>query len=140
VTFSDGNDRTMLDASSTQRLMTLPHLTIDAIADLYASKNSVRNAPYYNPAEDFSGSLTLTANQILYRRYSYVYSHSLSLTGGEYLESGFRPGMAGSLYYEQRLRFSDSLEGAVGVRVRRQPYDGHSENSLAILGSIDWRF
>ena len=140
VNFSDGNDRTILDANATQRLMTWPHLTLDAIADLYASKNTLRNAPYFNPSEDFSGSLTLTANQILYRRYSFVYSHSLSLTGGDYLESGFGGGFAGSLYYEQRLRFSDSLEGALGLRLRRQPYDGHSENSFAILGSIDWRF
>jgi hypothetical protein len=24
--------------------------------------------------------------------------------------------------------------------LRRQPYDGHSEDSFAILGGIDWRF
>jgi biofilm PGA synthesis protein PgaA len=140
VTFSDGNDRTILDANATQRLMTMPHLTVDAIAELYASRNSLRNAPYFNPAEDFSSSLTLLANQILYRRYNFVYSHSLSLTGGDYLESGFRGGFSGSLYYEQRLKFSDALEGALGARVRRQPYDGHSENSFALLGSIDWRY
>jgi biofilm PGA synthesis protein PgaA len=140
VTFSDGNDRTILDANTIQRLLTLPHFTLDAIADLYASKNTLRNAPYFNPPEDLSASLTLTANQILYRRYSHVYSHSLSLTGGDYLESGFAGGFAGSLYYEQRLRLNDSVEGTLGVRLRRQPYDGHSEDSVAILGSIDWRF
>jgi biofilm PGA synthesis protein PgaA len=140
VTFSDGNDRTVLDASALQRLLTLPHLTIDMTGELYASKNSLRNAPYFNPPEDLSGSLTLAASQILYRRYSFVYSHRLSVTGGEYLESGFAGGFAGNLYYEQRLRVNDSWEGALGVQLRRQPYDGHAENSFAILGSIDWRF
>lgn len=140
VTFSDGNDRTVLDASATQRVLTWPHLTVDATGDLYASKNTLSNASYFNPKEDLSGSLTVTANQILYRRYSFVYSHSFSVTAGDYLESGFHGGFAGSLYYEQRLRFNDDWDGAIGVRLRRQPYDGHSENSFAILGSVDWRF
>jgi biofilm PGA synthesis protein PgaA len=140
VTFSDGNDRAILDANANQRLITQPHFTIDAIGELYTSQNSLRNAPYFNPAEDLSGSLTLTANQILYRRYSFVYSHRLSVTGGDYLESGFAGGFSGNLYYEQRLRVNDSWEGALGVQLRRQPYDGHAENSFAILGSIDWRF
>ena len=140
VSFSDGNDRTILDASAIQRLLTLPHLTLDVTGEIYASKNSLRNAPYFNPPEDLSASVTLGANQILYRRYSFVYSHRFSVTGGDYLESGFAGGFAGSLYYEQRLRMNDSWEGALGVQLRRQPYDGHSENSFAILGSIDWRF
>ena len=140
VTFSDGNTRTVLDANTTQRLYSQPHLTIDAAAEIYASKNSSRNAPYFNPPEDLSGSVTLSANQILYRRYSFAYSHRLSVTGGDYLESGFAGGFAGNIYYEQRLRMNDSWEGAIGVQLRRQPYDGRSENSFAIVGSMDWRF
>ncbi len=140
VSFSDGNDRTVLDASALQRLLTQPHLTIDLTGEIYASKNSRPNAPYFNPREDLSGSVTLSANHILYRRYSFVYSHRLSVTGGEYFESGFAGGFAGSLYYEQRLRVNDSWEGALGVQLRRQPYDGHAENSFAVLGSVDWRF
>lgn len=140
VTFSDGNDRFILDINTAQRVLTWPHLTVDAVPDLYASKNSRRDAPYFNPREDLSASLTVTANQILYRRYNFIYSHSLSVTGGEYLESGFRGGFAGSLYYEQRLRFNDDWDGTLGIRLRRQPYDGHSEDSFAILGGIDWRF
>ena len=140
VSFSDGNDRAILDANTTQRILTWPHLTLDVTADLYASNNSLRNAPYFNPAEDFSGSVTLSATQILFRRYSFIYSHSLSLTGGDYLESGYPGGFAGSLYYEQRLRFNDSWDGTLGIRLKRQPYDGHSEDSFAILSGIDWRF
>jgi biofilm PGA synthesis protein PgaA len=140
VIFSDHNTRTIVGASSTQRLLTLPHLTLDAVPELYASWNTRRDAPYYNPLDDFSGALSLLAYQILYRRYSFVYSHNLGLTAGEYWENGFRGLFAASLSYEQRLRMSDSWEGSLGVRLRRQPYDGRAEDSVTVFAGLDWRF
>ena len=140
VTFSDHNARTVIDASSTQRLFTSPHLTLDAIPELYASWNTLRDAPYYNPLDDFSGSLSVVANQILYRRYSFVYSHNLGVTAGEYWEHGFGGRFAASLSYEQRLKMNDFWEGSLGVRLRRQPYDGHGEDSVTLFAGIDWRF
>jgi biofilm PGA synthesis protein PgaA len=140
VTFSDSNVRTVVDASSTQRLFTSPHLTLDAIPELYASWNTLRDAPYYNPLDDLSGSLSVVANQILYRRYSFVYSHNLGVSAGEYWEHSFGGRLAASLTYEQRLRVNDVWEGSLGVRYRRQPYDGHGEDSLSLFAGIDWRF
>jgi hypothetical protein len=115
-------------------------LTLDAIPELYASWNTLRDAPYYNPLDDLSGSLSVVANQILYRRYSFVYSHNLGVSAGEYWEHGFGGRLAASLTYEQRLRMNDVWEGSLGVRYRRQPYDGHGEDSLSLFAGIDWRF
>ncbi len=140
VTFSDHNVRTIVGASSMQRLLTWPHLTLDAIPEIYASWNTRRDAPYYNPLDDFSGALSVVANQILYRRYSFVYSHNLGVSAGEYWEHGFGGLFAASVTYEQRLRMSDSWEGSLGVRLRRQPYDGNGENSVTLFAGIDWRF
>lgn len=140
VTFSDHNTRTVVGASSTQRLFTWPHLTLDAIPELYASWNTRRDAPYYNPLDDFSGSLSVVANQILYRRYNFVYSHNIGVTAGGYWEHGFGGLLAASLSYEQRLRMNDSWEGSLGLRLRRQPYDGHGEDSVTVFAAIDWRF
>ena len=140
VIFSDANVRRVVDASSTQRLFTSPHLTLDAIPELYASWNSRRDAPYYNPLDDLSGSLSVVANHILYRRYSFVYSHNLGVTVGEYWEHGFGGRFAASLSYEQRLRMNDVWEGSLGVRLRRQPYDGHGEDSVTLFAGTDWRF
>jgi hypothetical protein len=140
VTFSDHNTRTIIGASSTQRLLTWPHLTLDAIPEFYASWNTRRDAPYYNPLDDFSGALSVVANHILYRRYSFVYSHNLGVTAGEYWEHGFGGLFAASVTYQQRLRMSDSWEGSLGVRLRRQPYDGKAEDSVTLFAGIDWRF
>ena len=140
VTFSDHNARTIIDASSTQRLFTSPHLTLDAVPELYASWNTRGDAPYYNPLNDFSASLGVVANQILYRRYSFVYSHNFGVTAGEYWEHGFPGRYAASLTYEQRLKINDSWEGSLGLRLRRQPYDGHGEDSVTLFAGVGWRF
>jgi hypothetical protein len=109
-------------------------------ADLYGSQNSLSGGPYYNPKSDFAASLTATINHTLFRRYSLVYSHRAGLTLGEYAESGFSSGFAASLFYEQRLKLSEDWSGGLGLRLRRQPYDGHSEDSVSFYGDIDWRF
>ena len=114
--------------------------TLDAIPELYASWNTRRDAPYYNPLNDFSGSLSLVANQILYRRYNFVYSHNFGVTAGEYWEHGFGGLFAASLTYEQRLKMNDVWEGSLGFRLRRQPYDGHGEDSVTVFAGMDWRF
>ena len=140
LTFSDDNVRTILFANSTQRLLTSPRFTLDAIVDLYASHSTLKNAAYFNPSDDFAGSLTASATQVLYRKYDFAYSHNFSLTASDYWENGFGSRFAWSIYYEQRLKLSDNWQGALGVRLRQQPYDGNAENSVAIIGSIDWRF
>jgi len=140
VTFSDGNTRTIIDANASRRLITFPHLTLDAIGEIYSSHNTSVDGPYFSPRSDFEGAVTLAATQILFRRYDYVYSHALTVTGADYWQHGFGAQFAGSIAYEQRLKTSDAWEGAVGIRLRRQPYDGHAEDSLSFYGSIDWRF
>ena len=140
VTFSDGNTRTLIDANASRRLITFPHFTLDAIGEIYGSHNTSVNGPYFSPREDFEGAVTLAANQILFRRYDYVYSHAITVTGADYWQHGAGAQFAGSIAYEQRLKTSDAWEGAIGIRLRRQPYDGRAEDSLSIYGSIDWRF
>ena len=140
VEFSDGNTRTILDGNASRRLISLPHISLDAIGEIYGSQNSNTNVPYFSPREDFAVAATLAASQILFRRYDYVWSHALTATAGEYWQSGFGGQFAGNLTYQQRLKTSDSWEGAIGIRLRRQSYDGRAEDSLSVFGSIDWRF
>lgn len=140
VAFSDGNTREILDANVSRRFIALPHFSLDAIGELYGSHNSSTNVPYFSPREDFEAAVTLAANHIIFRRYDYVYAHTLTVSAGDYWQSGFGGQFAGSLTYEQRLRTSDSWEGAIGLRLKRQSYDGHAEDSISVFGSIDWRF
>ena len=51
--FSDRNVRTSLNGQFTQRLVTQPHFTFDAIVGLAELQNSANaNRPYYNPSRD----------------------------------------------------------------------------------------
>jgi len=140
LTFSDGNFRASLLADGSRRILVLPHFTADLGAELYASDNSRRHEPYYNPQSDLETTVYMSATQILYRRYGFVYSHRLRLSPGYYWEQGFGGGFAGNILYEHRLRLDDDFEGALGVRFSRQPYDGKAEDDLSFIGSVDWRF
>jgi biofilm PGA synthesis protein PgaA len=139
--FSDGNLRTSLDGQYTQRLLTLPHFTIDGIADLAESQNSANSdRPYFNPSQDAIATFGLSFNQIIYRRYQVIYEHHLTVTPGVYWQQGFGAGGAGSVLYEHRIRINDVFEAALGATASRQQYDGQYQNTVAVLISLRQRF
>jgi biofilm PGA synthesis protein PgaA len=139
--FSDGNLRTSLDGRYTQRLLTLPHFTIDGIADLAESHNSANSdRPYFNPSQDALATLGLSINQIIYRRYQVIYEHHLTVTPGVYWQQNFGAGGAGSVLYEHRIRINDVFEAALGATVSRQQFDGQYQNTVAVLLSLRQRF
>jgi biofilm PGA synthesis protein PgaA len=69
--FTDGNQRFAAGAQFQQRLVSLPHFDLTGLAEIYASNNSRRNAPYYNPAarrsvcvpSTSSGAVTMRASR-----------------------------------------------------------------------------
>jgi biofilm PGA synthesis protein PgaA len=141
MNFSDGNVRASLDGKYTERLITRPHFSIDGILDLAESANSAdSNRLYYNPTRDALGTLGVSINQEIYRRYQTVYDHHLVVASGAYWERGYGTGGAGSVLYEHRLRINDVFEAGLGVSFARQPYDGNDENTIAVLFHIRERF
>ncbi len=139
--FSDGNVRTSLDGQYTQRLLTRPHLTIDGIFGLAASQNSLgETRPYFNPSQDALGTVGLSIEQIIYRRYQFIYDHHLVITPGVYWQEGFGSGAAASVRYEHRLRINDVFDAGLGVTFSRQQYDGQYENTVAVLLHLKERF
>jgi biofilm PGA synthesis protein PgaA len=139
--FSDGNLRTSLDGQYTQRLFTWPHFTVDAIAGIAESQNSEGNSrPYFNPARDALATVGLSINQVIYRRYEFIYDHHLVITPGVYWEQGYGAGGAASVLYEQRLQINDVFQAGLGVTLSRQQYDGQYQNTAAILLNLRERF
>jgi biofilm PGA synthesis protein PgaA len=139
--FSDGDLRSSLDGTYTERLSTQPHLTVDGILGLAESHNSAdSNRPYFNPRQDMLASYGVSINQVIYRRYEFIYDHHLVITPGAYWEQGFGTGGAGSVLYEQRLRANDVFETGLGVTLSRQPYDGTYDNTVALLFNMRLRF
>ncbi len=141
MNFSDGNLRTSVGGEYTQRLLTIPHLSMDAIVGVAASQNSAdANRLYYNPSRDALATVGLSIHQVLYRRYQFVYDHHLVLTPGVYWEKDFGAGGAASILYEHRLQVNDVFEAGLGVTVSRQQYDGQYQNTVAVLFSMRMRF
>ena len=139
LTFSDTNFRSSIDLSSTQRLITAPHFSLDVIPELYASRNTFRNAPYYNPLWDAEAAVGFDATQILYRRYELVWQHHMTLVPGIYWEHGVSPHPAATLVYEHRLKLGDTWSGGLGVKLARHPYDGVANDSVSVFADLDWR-
>ena len=141
MNFSDRNVRTSVDGQYTQRLLTQPHLTIDGILGFAATQNSLGDTrPYFNPSQDALGTLGLSINQIIYRKYQFIYDHHLVLTPGVYWQQGFGSGAAGSVRYEHRLQFNDVFEAGLGATFSRQKYGGVYQNTVSILLHLRERF
>jgi biofilm PGA synthesis protein PgaA len=141
MNFSDGNLRTSVTGEFTQRLLTTPHLTMDAIVGLAASQNSANdNRPYFNPRRDALATVGLSIRQVIYRRYQFVYDHHLVLTPGVYWQQGFGAGGAASILYEHRIQVNDVFEAGLGVTVSRQQYDGQYQNTVGVMLNLRMRF
>jgi biofilm PGA synthesis protein PgaA len=139
--FSDGNQRASLAGQYTERLLTAPFWSVDAILRAAGSRNSANTQRnYFNPRSDLSASAGLAVAQAIYRRYEFSYDHRLVGTPGVYWERGYGAKGVASLLYEHRLRADDVLELGLGVTFSRQPYDGVYENAAAALLALRWRF
>lgn len=139
--FSDGNLRSGVDASFTQRLYTIPHFHVDGLVDAGESQNSKdENRFYYNPNIDAIGLLGLRATQVLYQRYSTVYTHSLQIQPGAYWQDFYGSSAVLRMRYEQRVLLNDTFQAGAGINFSRQAYDGTSENDVRLTLDLTERF
>ena len=138
--FSDGNRRRGLGASLFQRLRTGPRYKLDALLGLHASRNSRRDAPYFNPRGDLSIDLTFINEWLHFRHYERSLRHRLSIGLGVYDQQGFGLDPTWGLGYEQQWDPDDVTEFRYGVDYTHRVYDGHPEDGWRFHLDIDWRF
>ena len=120
--------------------MAQPHLKIDARPSFYTSSNSSQAGPYFAPIRDRAVTLSLEADQVLWRWYERSFSHNLSVSAGNYWQQGFGSGAVGSLRYQQAWRHDPLTEWRYGVTFGRAIYDGVPENSGALFLNLLHRF
>ena len=78
MNFSDGNVRGSLAGQYSQRLMTEPHFSVDAIFGMAATWDTANsNRPYFNPRQDALATVGVSFKQTIYRRYEFAYDHHL---------------------------------------------------------------
>jgi biofilm PGA synthesis protein PgaA len=138
--FSDGNRRVAQRLVFSQRLLEAPHFTLTVRPELYASQNSLRGVPYFNPAHDLSANLTLEAEHILYRRYEHSWLQRLRASAGRYAQSGFATASTASVAYEQVLQADPTLELRWGIELSRPVYDGRVERQTIWFAGVTKRF
>jgi biofilm PGA synthesis protein PgaA len=138
--FTDGNRRVAVDLNFEKKIIEIPHFDLKLKPELYTSGDKLTDVPYYSPKRDLSGSLTVDAEQILWRRYERSFGHRLALTGGGYWEESFGTGWIGTLLYEQVYKYDPWVEFRYGVQWNRAIYDGVPTPSVEIIVHLNLRF
>jgi biofilm PGA synthesis protein PgaA len=138
--FTDGNQRFSGGLVGKQRLVNLPGFDLTAIAEAYASSNSLGGIPaYYNPTRDLSLTGGLLAEHVLWRRYDIALVQTLQADAGLYSEYGYADNWIGTVKYEHRWRFDPLTEFHYGVLLTRRAYDGSVENAFTVLLGLTQR-
>ena len=137
--FSDGNQRRQLRFAWAERVLEQPGLSVTLRPEIYRSRNSLTNAPYFNPSSDLSLSLAADVQDVLWRRYEDSFRHRLVARAGRYRQEGFDDGWVGGVGYEQawqRARF----ELRWGLDLGRARYDGANERYVIVFLTGSGRF
>jgi biofilm PGA synthesis protein PgaA len=138
--FSDGNNRDITQAHWTERVIAGPVYKLEVTAGLYASRNSLAGAPYFNPSRDFSPTLEFDNEWLQWRRYTRAFRHRLAVTVGDYWQQGFGTRPVTNLRYEQEWTADDRLTFRYGVGRSLHPYDGVQTTHYYGYFHVDWRF
>lgn len=140
VDFTDDNERYESGLQFRQRLLDRGKFDVDGLIDLYGSKNSRKNAPYFNPESDFSSQLGLDLEHVITDRYDRSWTQQAAASIGYYQQEGYDGDWIGHLKYLQKIGLYPDFEGRCGVEVGRRVYDGDPEPYYSIELQLHARF
>lgn len=138
--FTDNNDRIAGTAVLRQRLVDVPHLDLDGRIEAYGSANSLRNAPYYNPEQDFSLKGSLHLDHVYFRQYDNSLTQMIDAGYGFYDQKGYGSHWIGHIRYEQRYKLDPRVEMLAGIEFGQNVYDGHAEPYRLVRFMINGKF
>ena len=138
--FSDGNDRDQALLGYEQGLYVKKDWMMRLFLDLFTSRNSRDDAPYFNPESDWSLSATYMIQHTAWRIYTRTFVQRLLLALGNYKQSGFSNNVTCAIRYEQNHEFSDTQALLWGINLSRNIYDGDPVNSFNLYLNYRWRF
>jgi biofilm PGA synthesis protein PgaA len=138
--FSDGNRREEGLFDYEQGLFVKNNWKMRIFLDLYTSRNSREDAPYFNPDHDINLSVTHMTEQTLWRIYDKAFVHKLFLTAGMYKQSDFANQAIWSIRYQQEHDFSDTHALLWGISFSRKVYDGNPTHEYGLNLTYTWRF
>ena len=138
--FSDHNRRQEYTLTGKERLWQTPSLTLDLEPGIAASKNSLRDTLYYNPARDLSVTAALSVDHEMYRHYDTLWSQQFVAGGGSYWQKNQSAGAITLLGYGQRIQWNNVIDTGVMLNWDKRPYDGKRESNLSVTFDATLRF
>lgn len=138
--FDDDNDRDEVLFNYEQGIWVKGDWKMRLVLEFYGSRNSLDDAPYFNPASDWSLAGTHMTEHTLWRIYERAFVQRLFLTFGNYKQSGFSNDIIGAIRYEQDFEFSNTQGLLWGAVLARNVYDGIIETSFKLYLQNRWRF
>ncbi|GAA5525920.1 poly-beta-1,6-N-acetyl-D-glucosamine export protein [Microbulbifer aestuariivivens] len=138
--FTDGNQRRQLLIDFGNKVYDSPKLDIFIRPELYSSRNSRKDAPYYNPSRDAAVSLELDIQHRIWRRYECSLQQRLQLNVGGYWQEDYPSGTIGTAIYSQSWRVDPLSEVRYGISSARRRYDGDNEYSWSLFLGFTRRF
>lgn len=138
--FSDGNRRLLARFGWAERVVDRPHLDVTLRPELYASRNTLAGAPYFNPSRDRAASLAVDIEHVISREYERSFGQRLVASAGVYWQRGFGSGGIGGVRYEQVWRNDPFTEVRYGLEVDRRLYDRVAERATSLFLTLMQRF
>ncbi|MDF2527046.1 MAG: hmsH [Enterobacter mori] len=138
--FSDHNRRQEYTLTGKERLWQTPSLTLDLEPGIAASKNSLRDTLYFNPARDLSVTAALAVDHEMYRHYDTLWSQQFVAGGGSYWQKNQSAGAIALLGYGQRVQWNNVIDTGVMLNWDKRPYDGKRESNLSVTFDATLRF
>ncbi|MBS1066871.1 poly-beta-1,6 N-acetyl-D-glucosamine export porin PgaA [Gluconobacter kondonii] len=138
--FSDSNNRQAYNLLLQQRIFSSARWILDFSPSISSSHNTARNTLYYNPHQDLAILPSITAQEILYRRYEMQWSQTFEIGEGVYVERGYPTKAITNFSYGQNFQFNDALAFGASVIWDKRPYDGERQRNLEVSFNINYRF
>lgn len=138
--FSDGNERTALLTSLDWNYSPGPFFRHHLIPEIYASRNTLAGAPYFNPSRDFSLALTHMTEWLVSLSPTYRHLDRLFVTAGSYDQEGYGAMTTWGVRYEQDYNWGDDTSLLWNIGYYRRIYDGNPEMEPRFLLAVRKRF
>jgi biofilm PGA synthesis protein PgaA len=135
---SDGNERIEAGASWQERWWSGSTYKLDTVLSIGSTINTLADAAYFNPLNDFSIDMQVINDWLLWRDYQRSFKHRIVFGVGEYWQQGFASGMTGIVRYEQEVNMDAYRTLRYGVAYERHPYDGQQNESTTAFLNLTW--
>jgi biofilm PGA synthesis protein PgaA len=138
--FSDGNHRRSAMLGWAERWYSSPRWRLATELWLYASRNDLDGAAYFNPARDASATVDGIAEWLGWRRYDNAFRQRMVVTLGSYKQRGFGSGPVFAARMEHVWSFDRTLQLRYSIGRTVRPYDGNTTGRTEAQVALEWRF